>query len=215
MWRIEKQILDGIVSENFGQTRMRLLDFACGTGRILHHLESRASESVGIDLSPSMLEVARAKVRKSEIVEADITRTDVLQDRQFDLVTAFRFFPNAEPELRTEAMLVLKRHLSPRGVLVFNNHKNRDSSICKLARALGRGNPRETLMSAEEATDLISMAGLVVAKRYHLGVIPVTEKHPVLPSAMLNTLETFFCRCPQLWRLARYHIYVCRLPSNS
>ena len=73
----------------------------------MSYLEDRTKSAVGVDLSPSMLEVARKNKRSAEIIEADLTRSDVLGDRKFNLITAFRFFPNAEAELRSEAMQVL------------------------------------------------------------------------------------------------------------
>lgn len=214
-WRIEQRILDTIIKENFAAAEFRMLDFACGTGRILCHLEQRASESVGVDLSQTMLDVARSKVQHSEIIEADLTRTDVLNDRKFDLITAFRFFPNAEPQLRSEAITVLARYLSPNGLLVFNNHKNSDSWLRRLVRLLGRENPKGVYMSDDEATSLVATAGLVVVKRYHVGVIPVTEKHPFLPPPVLYPLERMLSRCSVVWRLATIHIYVCRRAPNS
>ena len=51
----------------------RYLDFACGTGRITRQLESRADESFGVDVSPSMLRAARARCRFTEFVHADLT----------------------------------------------------------------------------------------------------------------------------------------------
>jgi len=210
MWRLEQQILDRIVAEHFSDGERSLLDFACGTGRILHYLERRFAESVGVDLSVTMLEVARSKVQQSQVIEADITRSDVLGDRKFDLITAFRFFPNAEPELRSDAIHALVNRLSANGLIVFNNHKHSDSSVRRLIRLLGRDRGRDVFMSAQEASGLIRSAGLVVVKRYHLGVIPVTEKRPLLPSFVLHLSEDLLSRCAPLSPLARTHIYVCK-----
>jgi len=87
----------------------RYLDFACGTGRITRQLESRADESFGVDISPSMLRIARTRCRFTEFVHADLTdfarQTHELSG--FDVVTAFRFFGNAEPALRRLAGTLL------------------------------------------------------------------------------------------------------------
>jgi len=85
-------ILDEILSTFYKDIKIYHLDFACGTGRILHYLAGRVSCSVGVDLSPSMIEVASRNNKTSEIIQTDITRNDVLGERKFNLITAFRFF---------------------------------------------------------------------------------------------------------------------------
>lgn len=106
----------------------RALDFACGTGRITEVLEESAREIVGLDISPSMLAKARHRCKKTTFVEGDITSPEFSSsphfDRPFDLITSFRFFGNAEPELRLSVLERLARLLSPNGRLIINNHRN-------------------------------------------------------------------------------------------
>ena len=45
-----------------------------------------------------MLDRARSRCRQSTLICADITRTDGTIEGQYDLITAFRFLTNAEPE---------------------------------------------------------------------------------------------------------------------
>ena len=138
VWRLEQRVLDGVLRDHLDSRNVALLDFACGTGRIMGHLLGRVASVTGVDVSPSMMEIARKVAPGAELIEADLTQSDVLGERCFELVTAFRFFPNAEPELRRAVMQALARHLSPEGVLVFNNHKNRDSLRRRISRFLGR-----------------------------------------------------------------------------
>ena len=95
IWRLEQRLLFEIVRDNFPTEPPRYLDFACGTGRILGHLAPYCESALGVDVSASMLDVARRKVKRAEIIEADLTRDDRLCGQEFDLITAFRFFPNA------------------------------------------------------------------------------------------------------------------------
>jgi SAM-dependent methyltransferase len=60
------------------------LDAACGTGRHAAHL-SRRHKVTGVDGSPEMLAVARAKVPDAEFIEADLTDVP-LPDDSFDVV---------------------------------------------------------------------------------------------------------------------------------
>jgi SAM-dependent methyltransferase len=101
----------------------RYLDFACGTARITAEVAPRAVESVGVDISESMLEIARGKCPSTRFVCADLTRGD--HDLgQFDLVTSFRFFGNAQPELRAAGMAAIGSRVRPGGYLIVNNHRN-------------------------------------------------------------------------------------------
>ena len=99
-WKLERKLLTRIVREYFPDGVPTHLDFACGTGRILGFLSPNTGSSTGVDLSASMLQVAHETLADVEIIEADLTRYDRLGCREFDLITAFRFFPNAEPSLR-------------------------------------------------------------------------------------------------------------------
>lgn len=208
IWEIEKGKLDAIRRRYYADREIRHLDFACGTGRILEHFEKDAVVSVGVDLSPSMLEVARERLERSEIIEADITKDDVLGDRKFNLITAFRFFPNAQMQLRREAMRQLVRHLDDDGCIVFNNHKNHGSLLYRLARFLRRGG--DAGMSMTEVSELVCEFGLKVERTYHAGVFPSTEKHLFLPRPLLAPLERMLSACSVFRNLALDLIFVCK-----
>jgi SAM-dependent methyltransferase len=207
VWDLEKRALDAIVKRWFPARRVQHLDFACGTGRILAHLAGRVAVSVGVDVSPSMLQVARKAMPSAELIEADLTSQDVLAGRKFDLITAFRFFPNAQPELRREAMTQLAGHLAEDGRIVFNNHMNRSSALYRLARL--RGQAGDVGMSRKEVDDLLASAGLRIEKAYHIGVLPATEEHPLLPRPLLGLVERAACRLPFLAGLSQDILFVC------
>lgn len=61
-----------------------VLDAGCGTGRVAIELARRGVEVVGVDLDPSMLEVARRKAPELAWVEADLATLDL--GRRFDVV---------------------------------------------------------------------------------------------------------------------------------
>lgn len=208
VWSMEKNVLNLIRQRYFADSGISHLDFACGTGRILGHFEKEAVVSVGVDVSASMLEVARERLQRSEIMEVDITKEDVLGDRKFNLITAFRFFPNAQSELRREAMGQLVKHLDVDGCLVFNNHKNHTSSLYRLARVLRRGG--DTGMKMTEVTELVGEFGLKVEKVYHIGVFPSTEKHLLLPKLLLGPIERVLSTCSMFRNLALNLIFVCK-----
>jgi SAM-dependent methyltransferase len=208
IWGFERRILDRIITEFYPAQEITHLDFACGTGRVLKYLANRCSLSVGVDLSPSMLEVARSDCLGSEVIEADLTRNDILGDREFNLVTAFRFFPNAEPELRQQAMAVLTKHLCKDGFIVFNNHKHTGSSRNRLARLFGRRGFQG--MSIPDVKELVTRNNLEVERTYHLCVFPASEKHMLLPEFALRKVEGILARIPALCGFGENLVFVCK-----
>jgi len=211
LWEAEKKILlrelDVLVRQ---KAQPRLLDFACGTGRVIEYLEGRVGESVGVDISREMLDLARPKLRHSELVEGDLTRLDLLPGREFDLITAFRFFLNAEPMLRQEALDVLISKLARGGTLIFNIHGNTWSFRLVMAwwYWLVKGRKLNHI-SYWGSKKLLESHGLVIERFYGVGVVP---------KPLYRYLPRFiFSACDRIWAglpLARYFsynlIFVCR-----
>lgn len=94
-----------------------LLDVACGTGGHLVHWRNDFSVS-GVEVDPSMLEVARRLLPGVELHAGDMRTFDLA--RQYDVVTCL--FSAVGYMLRREdldlAMATMARHLVPGGVLV-------------------------------------------------------------------------------------------------
>ena len=140
-----------------------LLDFACGTARITRLATPHFSEVVGVDVSESMLANARTQSSANFICQ-DITQRPL--DRQFDVVTAFRFFLNAEDQLRRDALEAIKGHLRPEGRLICNIHMNADSPMGVVYRLVGlipRAKTHNTL-SLKRFEKTLNDAGFSVEK---------------------------------------------------
>ena len=138
MARVEAEFLQRTVPALFPSAKPRHLDFACGTGRITEVVAPLSAETVGVDVSASMLEQARRKCPAATFVETDVTRGDA-DLGTFDLVTAFRFFGNAGDELRASVLEAFRRLLRPNGYLVINSHRNPYSPAALLNRMTGGG----------------------------------------------------------------------------
>ena len=94
-----------------------VLDAGCGTGRVAVELARRGFDVVGVDLDPSMLEVARTKSDAVEWIEADLADLDL--GRTFDVVVApgnvmIFLTPGTEAAV-TER---LAAHVAPGGTLI-------------------------------------------------------------------------------------------------
>ena len=72
----------------------RVLEIGCGTGLILSRIAKVAESAVGVDLSPGMLEQARA--RGLEVIEGSATELP-FEDASFDTVCSFKVLAHVEP----------------------------------------------------------------------------------------------------------------------
>lgn len=215
LWSREQEILLNILDKYFSNREINLLDFACGTGRITALLENRVTTSTGVDVSGSMLEIAREKLKRTELIETDITEENILKPRKFNLITAFRFFLNAEPELRNTAIKAIGELLDDNGVLIFNNHHNSGSPWIKLLKTYSRyrkTNGTFNVMSIDQMQQLLGQAGLEIIEIYPVGFFH-PPKIPV--SFGLNrVIDNVAGRFNFLSGLSESPIVVCRKPVN-
>ncbi|ACZ42083.1 Methyltransferase type 12 [Thermobaculum terrenum ATCC BAA-798] len=187
IWSLQKPIVLRLI-EDFASTRKesRLLDFACGTGRILSTVEPLVSESVGLDISPSMIKIAASKCKRSELIVGDILQNPDLVDDQFDIITCFRFLLNAESQTRIDVLRVLRSKLVSRnGILVANVHGNSWSArhLALLYRKWVKGEIHNE-MSPPEITRMFHAAGFKIVRYYGFGIIPPTlYRTPLAPMA--------------------------------
>jgi SAM-dependent methyltransferase len=157
-WELEQRLLGRILDALPDRPRTAV-DFACGTGRVLSFLAGRGVDVTGVDVSPDMLALARLHCPGARLVEGDVTREPGLVSEQYDLATAFRFFLNAEPALRSDALRWLRRAVRPGGRLVANFHLNPYSARGLYTRARLRGDDAQPTMSVGQARRLLRAGG--------------------------------------------------------
>lgn len=209
IWSFEKRVLSDVIKRHeLGGARH--LDFACGTGRVIQHLKQFTSTSLGVDVSESMLKVARSEMPEAQFINIDLTR-EQLDQKAFNLITAFRFFANAQDDLRSDAMRTLANMLAPDGVLVFNNHKTRASAVYRVGRIV-RKNQRD--MSTGDVMALVRDSGLRVVEIHHVGVFPSIDRLRLMPIALLRFLEGMLSKVSWLGPFASNRIFVCKLTSS-
>jgi SAM-dependent methyltransferase len=104
-----------------------VLELGTGTGRVLLPLIEAGHEVTGLDLSPAMLQLARAKVRERvatgdriRLVEGDMTAFDLGRRFALALVPARAFQHLITPEGQRAALTCIHRHLVPGGHLVLD-----------------------------------------------------------------------------------------------
>lgn len=108
-------------AEQEGLRGDRLLDVACGTGFSFIPLLERGWRVTGCDLSPAMIELARAKVGdRAELVVADMRELPDLGE--FDLIWSVNSGMNyllSDDELAA-TLAGMRRNLAPRGLVLFD-----------------------------------------------------------------------------------------------
>lgn len=188
VWDIERDFILSI-ADRIGPIGTHL-DFAGGTGRIAGALEDRSATQIVLDVSASMLAIAGSQLKKARIVCADFRQDpDIVPDSSVDLVTAFRFFPNAEPGLRDAAMQFISRILRSGGTLICNNHRN----FWSLPYVAGRFVFSRDSSGGMKNRELLALAGrhgLELAKTESMGVIPQNERFAPLPWSAMKAIES-------------------------
>ncbi|MCZ0737148.1 class I SAM-dependent DNA methyltransferase [Phreatobacter sp. AB_2022a] len=215
LWNdVERPLVQSILAGLAAGGARRSLDFACGTGRILALHEAIFDDVVGNDVSAEMAARARERCPRARIVVGDVTAQGagrVPRDRQ--VCTAFRFFLNAEPELRHAAMAALRDCLVRDGHLVANFHVNSISPMGRLYRvrnALAR-RTINNVMSEGEAVALFRSHGFAVEAVHRYGLWPRIGWHfDTLNRKLLSRAETMGRRLPFLQRYAQTFILVGR-----
>jgi ubiquinone/menaquinone biosynthesis methyltransferase len=117
----------------------RMLDLACGTGDIAYLLAARGARVTGLDVTPGMLRLARAKGHGVRFVAGDMMALPFPAAR-FDVVTAGYGIRNV-PEL-APALAEIRRVLRPGGVFLsldFNRPANPIVRAVYLAYLTGVG----------------------------------------------------------------------------
>lgn len=208
VFRVEQDILKRVIKECFGANPIHHLDFACGTGRILHFLNQFTSSSYGVDISGSMLEVAKQFVDGSCLYCCDLTKERIFEDQSFNLITAFRFFPNAEDSLRMDAMNTLARLLRLDGYIVFNNHLCANNLNIQIARALFSKKYR--MMRTGDVVSLLTACNLSLVKVHYASMFPLPKSCSGIRLRAILAFERLFLTMPLVRILASDHVYVCR-----
>ncbi len=141
----------------------RVLDVACGTGRLLEIMSQRTdlSDLVGVDKVPAMLNVARRRLgERASLVECDAAQLP-FDDADFQLVTctnALHYFPNVDATLRE-----IRRVISPNGNLVITDWCRNYAWMRVLNRILPWTRYAHThTLSSNELEQSLSQAGFSI-----------------------------------------------------
>src|SRR5207302_715374 len=187
MARREREIVLALLARLQRAGVRRSLDFACGTGRITQLLDGVVEACFAVDVSDSMVAPARAKCPRTQFFIQDIIDRP-LPIAPVQLVTAFRFFGNAEDSLRARALQAIHRCLVPGGYLLLNDHEN-PWTVQRLARRLvgDRSGARGGKRTQQRIGDLARDDGGARRRVVHVVVVVLEARGQDAPQvAMLD-----------------------------
>jgi hypothetical protein len=156
-----------------------------------------------------MLDQARSRCPRTTFVLSDVTR-EAPGIAPVDLATAFRFFGNAQDDLRRSALRAIHDLLGEGGYLILNNHRNPRSIHNLLLKA--RGEREAVDLNHSKLKGLLGDAGFRIVRTYGIGLWVVCSRlnQPhILTSRLARALEPisrfrpFGAYCPDAVILAR------------
>ena len=205
IWNLQGGALLGVITGlKTRKDRLRYLDFACGTGRVLALLEPHVDEAVGLDISPSMLSRASQNVPRATLKAGDLLERPDPVGGDYDLITAFRFFLNTDAQRRLPILSSLASRLRDSdSYLVFNIHVN-SYGIDGLRRR------KSNSMSPRSVQRLISHAGLVLVDWYGFGLAPACREHLRMLRPWMRSIDRCAAGRPVIRRVSRDLLFVCR-----
>lgn len=103
-----------------------LLELGCGTGRLVVPLAQAGYRITGVDLSPAMLSIARAKVAAANLtdrvtlIQGDYATADLGGPFRFAFCVMNTFLHLLTIEDQVQALRHWRRHLAPHGLLLLD-----------------------------------------------------------------------------------------------
>jgi SAM-dependent methyltransferase len=213
IWELQRPYLVGTISKRFPYLPVKkYLDFACGTGRIFMALQPLAAQSTGLDLSPAMVTSACGRAPGTDIRQGNLLAEPEVVDSDYDLITAFRFFLNTDPNLRQRILSALAQRLrGPDSRLIFNAHGIWHSAYgVGLVADLVRRRPLRAALSVGQVRRLLYAAGLELIEWRGFGLMPGGLYRTPL-GGVARTIDRAATRHRQLDWVSRDVVFVCGL----
>lgn len=213
LWEMEKDILQKLLYKLIPNKKLRYLDFACGTGRIVSFIAPFAISSAGIDVSAEMLTLARKRSPETLFFCKDITSEEMVEGT-YNLITSFRFLSNVDQLTRKAALRALHVRMEPDAILVVNTHTNPLSYkmfllVWHAVRRLFWGNVHTQYLTTGTMRQILLDAGFDVVETVGYGFIP-GKLLRLLPWNAALALERFLFRIPLLRPFGVNQIAICR-----
>lgn len=168
---LERKSINIIVEDHFKTGDLKIMDIACGDGRILQE-GLKYGECIAIDSSEAMLSIVRKrfedKADRLKTMHADFFDDKI--DTEFDVITTFRYIRHFEYAKRKQLYDKLKQNLKQNGLLIFDVPNINFEIKQKLEHGWGSYNIYDVFWQKDDFIDEMSRNGLEV--KY---IIPVGQ----------------------------------------
>jgi ubiquinone/menaquinone biosynthesis C-methylase UbiE len=187
-----RQMLQIIGDTGLSLPRGRVLDFGCGIGRLTQALAEEFEFCYGVDISPSMIEMAQLFNRfgkRCTYILNPYSDLHIFEGNFFDFVYTYIVLQHMPPELMKQYIREFVRVLKPNGVLMFQVPVQRlcqDEKTIALRR-LPRYHPRRVankvrgiLLGHDAATRYYRLRRLGFSKKWlyeRFGFRPEIQMH--------------------------------------
>lgn len=115
-------IMKEIKQLNIKISHTRALDFGCGVGRITQPLLTYFDNVDGVDISPSMIEIANSYNKCEDKIHYYLNNKNslgIFKNGTYDFIYSTEVLQHMHPQYQEDYLLEFLRILSPDGLLVF------------------------------------------------------------------------------------------------
>lgn len=117
-----KEVFEYVESLSIVVSRRKALDFGCGVGRVSQALACYFDEVCGVDIAPSMVELAKKHKHHGDKCKYYLNDTNdlkFLNDNSFDFVYSNITLQHIEPRYARNYIKEFLRALAPHGLIIF------------------------------------------------------------------------------------------------
>lgn len=117
-----RAVMDYVDTLSIRPARGRALDFGCGVGRLSQALGDYFEEVIGVDIAPSMLDLARKHNRHGDKCRYVLNEADnlaIFPDNSFDFVYSKLVLQHIPPPFSKTYINEFIRVLAPGGLIIF------------------------------------------------------------------------------------------------
>lgn len=109
-----------------------VLDFGCGTGRLVIPLAKRAKKVIGLDISKDILDIARLNTKKKNLDNVQFYLSDdnltKISDQKFDFINSYIVFQHINVHRGEKLIQLLLKRLNSNGICALHITYYRDFS---------------------------------------------------------------------------------------
>ncbi len=172
-------LMNHVDSMNVPVPRQKALDFGCGVGRLTQSLGDHFSEVCGLDIAPSMIQLANKYNRHGDKCRYYVNQKDDLKafdDDDFDLIYSNITLQHMAPRYSQNYIQEFLRILSPKGLLVFQLPDAPATVQRRTLRQLSKSLTPKTLLTAYR-------------KLRYGGLKPIMQMYGVRKNQIVNLIE--------------------------